>query len=309
MNPLSTRLDEYLSLRRRLGFKMCQAGYLLPQFVRFAQQEKAAFITTKLALAWATQDKDRQPAYWAYRLGLVRRFARYLSAVDSRTEIPPEGLLPHRLHRKSPYLYRDEEVGQLLQAAQQLPGPDELRAATYTTFFGLLAVTGMRVGEAIGLARPDVNLNQGLLTLRRTKFDKSRLVPIHPTAVDKLRQYEQLRDRICPPPKSPNFFLSARGTRLAYTTVRHWFIQVSYRIGLRGPTDRRGPRLHDLRYRFAMGTLLRWYRTDRDIEAHLPELTTYLGHGHVADTYWYLSATPELLQLATQRWERELRKP
>jgi len=309
MNPWSTRLDEYLSLRRRLGFKMCQAGHLLPQFVRFAQQEKAEFITTKLALAWATQGKGCQPAYWADRLGLVRRFARYVSAVDPRTEIPPGGLLPHRHLRKTPYQYRDEEVEQLVKAAQQLPGPDELRAATYTTLFGLLAVTGMRVGEAISLARQDVNLNQALLTLRQTKFNKSRLVPIHPTTVDKLREYERLRDRIGPQPKSPNFFLSARGTRLAYTTLRHWFIQVCCQIGLRGPTDHRGPRMHDLRYRFAIGTLLRWYRTDQDIEAHLPELTTYLGHGHVADTYWYLSATPELLQLATQRLERKSRKP
>jgi integrase/recombinase XerD len=167
-----------------------------------------------------------------------------------------------------------------------------------------LAVTGMRVGEAVALDRKDVDLKQGLLTVRRAKFDKSRLVPIHPTTQKTLLKYERLRDQRYPHPKSPSFFLSERGTRLTDFTVRRWFVIVSHQIGLRAPTDRRGPRIHDLRHRFAFKTILNWYRRGMDVEAHLPELTTYMGHGHVADTYWYISATPELLKLATQRLER-----
>jgi integrase len=281
---------------------------LLRKFVRFAKQERASFITTKLALRWATQPAGCQPSQWANRLGMVRRFAQYLSAVDPRTQIPPPGLLPHRYQRKTPYLYRDQEVLRLIEAARQLDSPRGLRGATASTLFGLLAATGMRVGEAIGLDRKDVDLKQALLTVRHAKGHKSRLVPIHPSTQDALRRHACLRDRICPNPQSPGFFISERSTRLIDCTVRHWFIRISHQIGLREPTDHRGPRLHDLRHRFAIKTLLRWYRTDKDIETHLPELATYLGHRHVNDTYWYLSATPQLLRLAARRWERACEK-
>jgi len=200
----------------------------------------------------------------------------------------------------------------LIQALRQLPTPDDLRALNHATLFGLLAVTGMRVGEAIGLDREDVDLGQRLLTVRQTKFNKTRLVPIHPTTQKKLREYERRRDLSCGHPKSPSFFLSERGSRLTAITVRHWFLMsrhwfliASRQIGLQVPADRRRPRIHDLRHRFAFKTILNWYRHGMDVDAHLPELTTYLGHGHVADTYWYISATPELLKLATQRLERE----
>lgn len=304
MKPLNTHLAEYLELRRKLGFKLHQAGGLLRRFVAFAKEKRASFITTKLALQWATQPADCHPSQWANRLGMVRRFARYVSGSDPRTEIAPPELLPHRYHRKPPYLYSDQEVRRLLQTAGQLPAPGDLRALSHATLFGLLAVTGMRVGEAIGLDRKDVDLHQGLLTVRQAKFNKSRLVPIHRSTQKKLRAYERLRDRIVPHPQSPSFFLSEGGNRLTDQTVRRWFIIASRKVGLRTLTDRRGPRLHDLRHRFAYKTLVRWYRRGVDVEAHLPELTTYLGHGHVADTYWYISATPELLKLATQRLER-----
>ena len=305
MSALSPRLEEYLELRGRLGFRLRLAGSLLRKFVRFAKQQRASFITTKLALRWATQPADCQPSQWANRLGMVRRFAQYVSAVDPRTEIPPPGLLPHRYQRKTPYLYRDQEVLRLIKAARQMESPGRLRGPTASTLFGLLAVTGMRVGEAISLNREDVDLTQALLTVRQAKGHKTRLVPIHPSTRDALRRYECRRGQTCPNPPSPSFFISERGTRLTDCTVRYWFIRISQQIGLREPTDHRGPRLHDLRHRFAINTLLCWYRTDKDVEAHLPELATYLGHGHVADTYWYLSATPELLRLATRRLERD----
>jgi integrase len=180
---------------------------------------------------------------------------------------------------------------------------------TYSTLFGLLAVTGMRLGEAIGLDRQDVDLAQGLLKVRQTKFNKSRWVPLHSTTGNRLRQYRRLRDQLYPHPQSPGFLLSEQGTRLTGWSVRRWFIGLSHQIGLRQPTDHHGPRIHDLRHRFVIETLRNWYRTGKDIEAHLPELTTYLGHAHVRDTYWYISATPELLQLATERLEQKQGRP
>lgn len=305
MKTLSGHLQQYLQLRRRLGFKLRNAGGLLAKFVHFAQRQHAPFVTTQLALRWATQPVDCHPALWTTRLSMVRQFARYVSAVDPRTEIPPHGLLPHRYRRKPPYLYSDQEVRALMAAAQQLPSPRHLRGATYATLFGLLAVTGMRVGEALGLDRADVDLAQALLTVRQTKGNKARLVPLHPSTNQALRRYERLRDRVCPRPHSPRFFLSERGGALTYGIVRYWFIQVSRQIGLRQPADRHGPRIHELRHRFSIRTLVHWYRTGQDVETHLPELATYLGHGHVTDTYWYLSATPELLHWATRRWQRQ----
>jgi integrase len=304
MKSLGSHLDGYLELRHKLGFKLRLAGGLLRRFAIFARKKRASVITTKLALEWATQPAHCQPAQWANRLGILRRFAQYVSGSDPRTEIPPQELLPHRYHRKPPYLYSDKEICRLIQAAGQLPAPNDLRAVSNATLLGLLAVTGMRVGEAIGLDRKDVDLIQGLLTVRQAKFNKSRLVPIHFTTQQKLRDYERVRDRHHPHPNSPSFFLSERGTRLTDCTVRRWFVIASHQIGLRGPTDRRGPRIHDVRHRFAYKTILNWYRRGMDVEAHLPELTTFMGHGHVADTYWYISSSPELLKLATQRLER-----
>lgn len=305
MNHLSNHLEAYLKLRRDLGFSLRVSGSLLRKFVIFAKKKKVSFVSTELALEWATQPADSQPAQWANRLSMVRCFAKYLSAVDPHTVIPAQGLLPHRYRRKAPYFYHDREVLRLMQKAKELPSPKGLRGATFATLLGLLTATGMRVGEVVRLDRDQVDLQQALLTVRHSKGNQSRLVPIHPSSRQALRHYERLRNRICPQPQSPSFFLSEEGARLTTGTVRHWFRQVSRRSGLRGPNDRRGPRLHDLRHRFAIQALLKWYRSNKDIEAHLPELATYLGHKHVSGTYWYLSATPELLRQATRRWEHE----
>jgi integrase len=231
---------------------------------------------------------------------MVRCFAEYMSAIDRRTEIPPPKLLPQRYSRTPPYLYRDEEVLNLIKAAQQIRSPEKLRAATYSTLFGLLAVTGLRVGEALALERQDVDLDLALLTIRESK-GKTRLVPIHASTQGALRRYQRLCDSIYPEPRTQVFFISEQGTRLGQRCVTDWFIKLSRQIGLRGPTNRRGPRLHDLRHRFAVQTLLNWYRSNTDVEAHMPELSTYLGHAGVDGTYWYISAVPELLHLATQR--------
>jgi integrase len=223
--------------------------------------------------------------------------------VDTRTEIPPQGLLPYRYRRKSPYIYRDEQIKQLIEAAQQLPSLIGLRPYTYSTLFGLIAVTGMRIRESIRLKCEDVDFKNGILTINDTKFGKSRLVPIHASTQRALEQYECQRNQIYPNPIDPNFFISDQGTRLTYWIVRHTFVKLSRQIGLRAVFDSFGPRLHDFRHTFAARTILNWYRSGVDVERQIPKLATYLGHTHVSDTYWYLSAVPELMQLAAKRLE------
>jgi len=303
MSPLSKAVGEYLTLRRGLGFQLERDGVLLPDFLRFLQRENAPYITTDIAVRWATQPTNAQAAHWARRLAIVRHFAQYQSATDPRTEIPPLGVLPHRYHRKPPYIYRDDEVVRLLQAAGCLRSKRGLRPQTYTTLFGVLAATGLRVSEGVALNREDVDLPEGVVTIHRTKFGKSRLVPLHGSTQRVLQAYARRRDQIVSRPRAPSFFVSEWGTRLTKWGAEWIFRQLSHQIGLRAPGDRFGPRLHDLRHSFAVRTLLAWYRTGANVEAHLLDLATYLGHTHVTDTYWYLSATPELLQLATQRLE------
>ncbi len=305
MSGLRQSLEEYLTVRRALGFELRLPGAALAQFVDFAEREGASFITIDLALRWAQQPAGVQPARWATRLSMVRHFARYCCAADPRTEVPPDGLLPHRYRRKPPYLYNETEIDRLIAAARQLPSPTGLRAVTYSTLFGLLAVTGMRLSESFGLDREDVDLSRGLLTLRHTKFGKSRWVPVHRSTQHVLQKYQRRRDRLYPHPKDPSFFLAERGTRLTDSAVRATFIKLSHQIGLRKLSDRRGPRLHDLRHAFAVRTLLGWYRAGLDVERELPKLSTYLGHAHVRHTYWYLSAVPELLQCAAARLQAD----
>jgi integrase len=234
---------------------------------------------------------------------MVRGFAKWVSAIDPRTEVPPEGLLPCQYRRKPPYIYSDDEIDRIIRAAQKLPSSMGLRAVTYATIFGLLIATGMRVNEVLGLDREDVDLAEGVLTIRQTKFDKSRFVPIHSTTGRALEDYAEKRDRALSQPATPGFFISERGTRIKGCSVRYNFAKISQKIGLRAPAKGHGhgPRLHDMRHRFAIRTLIDWYRAGLDVEREIPKLSTYLGHVHVNDTYWYLEADPEILQLATER--------
>jgi integrase len=304
MITLRAALDEYLAVRRALGIELRLAGRLLQRFVDFAERTGAVSITAELALEWATQPADAQPAQWANRLGMVRRFAQYCSSLDPRTAVPPPDLLPFRVRRPSPYIYRDEEITRLIQAARELPSQTGLRPHTYATLFGLYAVTGMRTNEPLRLNRDEVDLANGVLTVRGTKFGKSRYVPVHLSTRRALQRYAARRDRLCRNPHSPSFFLSERGTRVTEWSVRWTFVNLSRQVGLRRPGDSRGPRLLDLRHRLAINTLVRWYSRGVDVERHLPELSTYLGHAHISDTYWYLTATPQLLRQALRRVER-----
>jgi integrase len=303
VKPLEQALNDYLHIRRRLGFQLREPESLLRNFVMFLQAGGASHITRELAVRWATQPAKDQPATWAGRLGIVRRFAIWHSAIDPRTEVPPAGLLPHRYRRKPPHIYSEEEIEKILRQTQQLHSPKGLRARTYTTLIGLLVATGMRVNEALGLNRTDVDVKLGILYIRRTKFGKSRYVPVHPSTVRALKNYAEARDRVVPTPLTPAFFISEQGRRITEWTARYTFAKRCQRIGLRTEAKGHGcgPRLMDMRHRFAARTLIHWYRAGLDVEREFPKLSTYLGHVHINDTYWYLEAVPELLQLATNR--------
>lgn len=308
MNTLREAVQEYLALRRNLGFKLREAGKALVDFVTYMEQHQAPYITQALALAWAQQPENVQPAHWARRLGFVRVFARYRSASDPRTQIPAQGLLPFQPKRAQPYLYTDDEIESLLDAALKMPYRFErgaLRPWVFHCLFGLLSVTGLRVGEALNLELGDVDLAAGVLTVRGTKFGKTRLVPLHSSTCNVLADYIARRTKHwAGRPVSSYLFVSSWGNRLDGGGVHRTFYALSREIGLRGPSDSHGPRLHDMRHRFATKTLVAWYRAGEDPERRLPLLSAYLGHVHVADTQWYLTGSPELMREAMRRLEK-----
>jgi integrase len=300
MSPLGQALADYLRIRRALGFKLERAERLLAQFIAYLHDHNAEVPTIEDALAWATSPTDATPRWWAHRLSTVRGFAVYLHALDPRVEVPPPGLLRSGPHRQTPYLYSQADIAALVDAAGTLARP--LGAATYQTLIGLLAVTGMRVGEAIALDRDDLDADHdGLLTVRDSKFGKSRLLPLHPTTVAALRDYLKMRDELLPAPVSPALLLSTAGTRLGYNNVWRTFHRLVHQAGITARSPSCQPRIHDLRHSFAVRTMLDWYACSADVQALLPRLSTYLGHADPKHTYWYLQAAPELLALAAQR--------
>jgi integrase/recombinase XerD len=307
MKSLKHAVDDYLALRRSLGFKLAEYGVDLQDFVSFLEKNGSARITIKLALEYATQRQDEKPVSWSRRLGIIRGFARYRIGADPKTEVPPLGLLKFRSQRATPYLYSGDEIRRLLEAALQMNTHYELQRHTYYCLFGLLAVTGLRVGEAIRLQAQDVDLLEGILTIRGTKFGKSRLVPVAPSTRAVLRGYAKRRDQFLAGRPAPHFLVSTRGKRLQKQCIGKIFRSLSRQIGIRKAGKKSGPRLHDFRHRFAIETLLRWYRNGQPATHLMPVLSTYLGHGNVTDTYWYLSSTPELIVAASKlietRWK------
>jgi integrase len=306
MKTLQEALHQYLSMRSGFGFKFQKQGQRLKSFLAFLQQRGATHITCKLALEWATQCA-RRPSYCASRLSDVRGFARHLLNIDPRTEVPPQGLIRGGNRRPKPYLYTEQEICQLMSAAAELPPRNGLRCRTYPCLFGLLAVTGMRISEALNLKGEDADLKEGVLTIRETKFGKSRVITLHPSSQQTLIRYSQQRDAHVVKPRCPYFLVDEQGGPLRYKQVHAVFIELSRQIGLRARHARTGPRLHDFRHRHAVETLLRWHRAGEDIDARLPTLSTFLGHSDVRSTYWYLSASSELMQEAAlrlqKRWE------
>jgi len=306
MSTLRELLQDYLTMRRALGFKLRTEGIALLSFVAFMEQARAEFISTDLALAWAKQPTSVQPAQWARRLSCVRCFARYCSAIDPHTEIPPLGLLPFPHQRPSPYFFTDENIDRLLQDALQLPAKDALANHTFYCLLGLLSVSGLRICEALGLTLNDVDLDEGILAIHSTKFGKSRLVPLHTTTVEVLTDYRERRERFLAGRQVPHWFVNSRGGRLGYDGVLRAFHRLT--AALPSQPGRARPRLHDLRHRFALVTVVHWYRDGQDVQRRLPVLSAFLGHVQVSDTYWYLSACPELLDAAKERLERHWRQ-
>lgn len=303
MSALRKAVGQYLELRRGLGFKMDSQAFVLRRFVDFAEREGAESVTTELVLRWTKQPNRALPTTWKERVGTVRVFATWYQAYDPRTEPPPKSLLPFRYRRKPPYIYSDDEVAKIVEAMAQIQSRRGVRGLTWSTFFALIAVTGMRISEAIALDRGDVDLDDGVITVRQAKHGKDRYLPLHSSTRLALADYAKRRDRLLGKRNTSAFFLSEQGNRVGICGARYMFAKVSQDLGIRprAPGHGHGPRIHDLRHRFAVRTMIDWYRSGRNVEAEIPRLATYLGHVHVQDTFWYLEGIPELLQLATER--------
>ncbi|MGH9123025.1 MAG: tyrosine-type recombinase/integrase [Acidimicrobiales bacterium] len=297
MSALGAHVEDYLRLRRALGYKLERHELLLPQLINYLEAAGATTVSSELAVAWARLPQRARPNYWAARLAVAQGFARYLQTIDPATEVPLSGVFPTRRHRPTPYLWSQDDICGLLEGARALRLP--LRAATHETLFGLLATTGMRIGEALGLERDDVDMGDGVITIRQAKFDRSRLVPLHPSTTAAISRYRARRDTLCPRPRSTAFFLSAAGTRLERSGVDKTLRLITTSMGIRTATVH--PRAHDLRHSLAVAILAGWLRADVNVDEHMAVLSTYLGHVSPADTYWYLSASPELMALAAER--------
>lgn len=310
MSTLQDDARAYVAMRRSLGFKLQRHDLQMRQLVAFLKEREARRITTKLALDFATRDRGNGPKPRTALLALVRGFAKYQAGLDPLTEIPPPGLLPSAKRRAKPYLYSEHEIRSLTQAALNRPSIVSLQPWTYYCVFGLLAVTGMRVSEVLNLRCEHIDWAAGILTVHETKFGKTRLVPLHSSTVAVLADYGRRRRKYLAkygyPPVS-YFFVSRWGRRVHAASLDKMFWELSLQIGLRGQYGGHGPRMHDLRHRFAVETLLRWYRDGCDVDRRMYVLSTYLGHTEPSRTYWYLSCTPELMETASRllekRWE------
>jgi integrase len=305
MNTIRDALIQYIAVRRALGTRFQEPAMTLGHFVEFLEREGADCITTDLALRWACEPEGVQRATWARRLSMVRRFAAWLSTFDPRTEIPPKRILNARHRRNKPYIFTDEEIERLMVEAARLPSATGFRALTHVMLIGLLASTGLRPGEALALNLSDVDLKNGILAIRQTKFGKSRFVPVEDSTCAAIAQYAERRLEFCVRPQTDGFLVSERCARLHPCAARRTFAKVSRAIGLRkalvGRRIGRGPRLQDIRHTFVTRKLIEWYRAGLDVERELPKLSTYLGHVNISNTYWYIEAVPELLQFATER--------
>lgn len=308
---LKARVEQYLAERRRAGFGLSTMGHGLASFARFVQAAgHCGPLTVDLMAAWARQAKSGHGgrATWARRLKMLRPFTRWLRQFEPATEVPDEAVFGAVPGRKTPHVYRDSEIVELLAAARQI-GPDGgLRPLVMESLFGLIASTGLRISEALELLDGDVDLRAGELTIRHSKFGKSRRVPLHPSAVQALARYRTQRARhVCSTPESP-FFVSSRGRLLGHPVgdrqVHRIFDDLRGRLGWVDRGCHGTPRIHDLRHSFAVRRLVLWHEQGVDMSQRMLALSTYLGHVKVSNTYWYLTAVPELMGLIGQRFER-----
>ena len=308
MTSFTERLEQYLSFRRHHGGDWIAAAQSLRPFVAFADTEAVEWISVDLFMRWRDRFGSAGTATWNNRLTAVRGFTAWLKDIEPRTEVPPKELLPGRYQRPAPHIYSDGEIMQILIEAAQLPSRLGLRGKTYATLFGLLAVTGLRIGEALGLDDPDVDLDEAVLFVRRGKNGRSRFIPITDCTAERLGQYRAARNRIFGPAATTAFFVGENGQRLEIHAAQSNFAKIGQRIGLRewqpGTKFGRGPRLHDMRHTMASKTILDWFRSGRSPDREMYKLSTYLGHVNPGGTWWYIEAVPELLRLASERAER-----
>jgi integrase/recombinase XerD len=304
MKSLTTSLHEYINIRRLFGYKLEVSERNLKNFITYLKKKNYPYITAQVAMEWATLPQNVKRSYWSRRLSIIRLFAQYRMAEDPRTEVPPSYLLSQQPNRVTPYIYSDKEIYQLIEACLSLLSLG-LRHHTYFIFFGLMAVTGCRISELISLNRDDLDVKNNWIIIRNSKCNKSRLLPLHKTTMQRLKKYSKVRDQF--PVHDVNaFFLSDRGTRITIWSTRDAFIRISKQIGLRGLSDSHGPRIHDIRHTFAVKTILNWYHDGININKKIMLLSTYLGHKKPTDTYWYITGTPELLAQAINRLEKNI---
>lgn len=304
-NIWQERVDAYVAERRRAGFKLSIDAWQLARFARFAHHVgHRGPLTVELASRWALASHGGARLTAARRIEVLRGFVRYWQQFDPATQIPPRHLFGPAHRRLTPHIYTDAEIRALLAAAARLSPPGGLRAASCTTFLGLIAATGLRISEAAGLHRSDVDLEQGVLLIRHTKFGKTRWVPLHPTTVNALKHYARRRDHECSGTAQDAFFVRANGRAFLPEHARHAFKRLRQALGWRPRGGHPAPRIQDLRHRFICRRLHRWYRDGKNIDHHILALSTYVGHVKVTDTYWYITATPELMTVAARRSER-----
>ncbi|MCP4285765.1 MAG: tyrosine-type recombinase/integrase [Gammaproteobacteria bacterium] len=303
------RVESYLSARRSVGYILRIDGKQLQQFASFAAQRgHLGHITVDLAVAWAINSQRGCQIGYARRLERVRTLAKYCIVFEPKTEIPPSHLLGPVHRRLTPYIYSDQEILQLLEAADDLPPREGLRPVTIRCLLGLLAATGLRVSEALRLSRDDVDLSQGLLLVRQTKFRKTRYVPLHPTVCEALRDYASFRDQRLPLVQDTAFLLLDDGCALRYWQTQYAFRCIQSQLGWNTCTGSRRPRLYDFRHTFACRRLLTWYEEGVDVNQFMPLLATYLGHVKVTYTYWYLTGIPALMTVVAARFEHQAQR-
>jgi len=302
MNPRII-LKDYLAMRRKLGFKLKKHEETLRGFLNFFETRKDTYLTTELALKWARTPKNTDPAWWTERLSILRGFAAYWKTIDPRTEVPSLHILLPQYKRPTPHIYSNQQIAQILASSQKLPTKDSY---TYWTLFGLLLATGMRIGEALALDNKDVDLKQGVITIRDTKLNKSRILPLHKTTLQVIKKYVQQRDKRFPIRKNKSFFAIVDGRRPSHAVAWKMFKQVLLDTGILEPSQKRVPRLHELRHTFAVRALTGFYKNGQDIDGKIHALSTYLGHKDIRCTYWYLTAVPELMGQVLSRLEKKI---
>ena len=308
MSNTHTMVDlahDYLASRRNLGFALEVAGKELLLFARYCDQiGHQGPITTDLAIQWARLPQKADPHYWAIRLDTVRRFARYRALFETETEIPPTGVLGPTKRRPTPHIYSTGQIDQLLTAAAKIRPANGIRSYTYVTLFGLLACTGMRISEALSLTLESIDFENGVITIARTKFHKSRVIPIHHSTVKALQSYCAKRRSHCPLASNTVFFINDKAVPINYRMALWVFMKIRTTLGWTSGTFRRLPTIHCLRHTFAVRRLLQWYEDGADVNHKILSLSTYLGHVEVTDTCWYLTAVPELLSIISNRFEK-----